>query len=280
MGVWHAQDALVQKAMTIVLTEMLTPHISKHCYHVKGNGGAKACVMTVAKKCSHYTHVLKSDVRSYYASVTHSLLTKQLRRFIDDDIVMDLVYQFLNHLDDVGGELFVVERGITKGSSLSPLLGALFLTELDERLGEHAHKYGLHYARFMDDWVLLTHPKRQLRTGVRIMNQVLSTLKMEKAPDKTFIGRIVKGFDWLGYRLGLSAALCGEKACVGLAEKTWTNHRDRLLRLYEQGASEDVVKGYVKRWLVWVRSGVEMDFGLDVRLKGYLDGIGVGCGLA
>ena len=46
---------------------------------------------------------------------------------------------------------------------------------------------------------------------------------------------------------------------MGLAEKTWTNHRDRLLRLYEQGASEDVVKGYVKRWLVWVRSGVVID---------------------
>ncbi|MBU2705444.1 hypothetical protein KCM76_05605 [Zooshikella marina] len=42
--------------------------------------------------------------------------------------------------------------------------------------------------------MLLTKTKRQLRTGVKLMNQVLSVLKMEKAPDKTFIGRITKGF--------------------------------------------------------------------------------------
>ena len=39
------------------------------------------------------------------------------------------------------------------------------------------------------------------------MNQVLGRLKLKKAPDKTFIGRIAKGFDWLGYRLGSMPAL-------------------------------------------------------------------------
>ena len=30
-------------------------------------------------------------------------------------------------------------------------------------------------------------------------NQTLNELKVEKHPDKTFIGRIAKGFDFLGY---------------------------------------------------------------------------------
>ncbi|MEE8056947.1 MAG: hypothetical protein V3T17_03815 [Pseudomonadales bacterium] len=54
----------------------------------------------------------------------------------------------------------------------------------------------------------------------------------KKAADKTFIGRITKGFDWLGYRLGASAA-----QGVSLAQKTLSNHRDKLLRLYERAAS-------------------------------------------
>jgi len=36
-----------------------------------------------------------------------------------------------------------------------------------------------------------------------IVNQTLNELKVEKHPDKTFIGRIAKGFDFLGYSLSL-----------------------------------------------------------------------------
>ena len=31
------------------------------------------------------------------------------------------------------------------------------------------------------------------------------------------------------------------------------------MQLYERGASEECVAGYVRRWLIWVRSGVEID---------------------
>ena len=41
---WCAQDALVLKATAIVLTEHLKPHLSRRCFHLAGNGGAKAAV--------------------------------------------------------------------------------------------------------------------------------------------------------------------------------------------------------------------------------------------
>ena len=36
---------------------------------------------------------------------------------------------------------------------------------------------------------------------IRSVNQVLVSLKVEKHPDKTFIGRTLRGFDFLGYCL-------------------------------------------------------------------------------
>jgi hypothetical protein len=93
--------------------------------------------------------------------------------------------------------------------------------------------------------VLLTKTKRQLRTGVRLMNQVLVNLGLDKAKDKTFIGRIARGFDWLGYRLGGI-----DPQRVGIARQTWANHLDKLARLYEQAVSEEVVREYVRR--LWV----------------------------
>ena len=43
-------------------------------------------------------------------------------------------------------------------------------------------------------------PAGKLRRVVKTLNRELHALQLEKHPDKTFIGRIEKGFDFLGYR--------------------------------------------------------------------------------
>ena len=60
---------------------------------------------------------------------------------------------------------------------------------------------GLCYVRFMDDWVVLAPTRWKLRKAVRIVNETLAELRVEQHPDKTFIGRIGKGFDILGYEI-------------------------------------------------------------------------------
>ena len=53
----------------------------------------------------------------------------------------------------------------------------------------------------MDDVLVLAPTRWKLRAAVRTVNRVLAPLDLEKHPDKTFIGRGEKGFDWLGYHL-------------------------------------------------------------------------------
>ena len=62
----------------------------------------------------------------------------------------------------------------------------------------------------------------------------------------------------MGYRIG------GGGNFLGLAWKTWANHFGKIRQLYEQNASKECVAGYVKRWLVWVRSGVEIELGVVI----------------
>ncbi len=50
-----------------------------------------------------------------------------------------------------------------------------------------------------DDMLVLAPTRWKLRQAVRVVNQALGALKLDQAPDKTFIGRIEKGFDFLGY---------------------------------------------------------------------------------
>jgi len=80
----------------------------------------------------------------------------------------------------------------------------------------------------------------------------MNELKMEKHPDKTFIGRIDRGFDFLGYRF--------ERTGLTIALKTQTLFLDWFTRLHEQGAGTGRVGQYVRNWRKWwATAGV--DFG-------------------
>ena len=81
---WSSLDALVLKAMSIVLARHLKPHLSPHCYHLAGNGGAKAAVRAVNDHLQDNTFVFRTDVKSYYASINHHILLGQLYQYIRD----------------------------------------------------------------------------------------------------------------------------------------------------------------------------------------------------
>jgi hypothetical protein len=60
----------------------------------------------------------------------------------------------------------------------------------------------------MDDILVLAPTRWKLRKAFGLVNQTLDALLLEKHPDKTFIGKVCRGFDFLGYRLseGISVA--------------------------------------------------------------------------
>ena len=51
----------------------------------------------------------------------------------------------------------------------------------------------------MDDVLVLAPTRWKLRRAVKAVNEVLGSLRLEKHPDKTYVGRIEKDFDFLGY---------------------------------------------------------------------------------
>ncbi len=164
---------------------------------------------------------------------------------------MNLIGQYLRRTGERGGEFFDTDRGISLGCPLSPLIGAFFLDELDRRM---AH-LGLFYVRFMDD-VLVLAPKRwKLRRAVRAVNRVLGALGLEKHPDKTFIGRIERGFDFLGYQFS--------RAGLTVARATIEKFVERASRLYEQEPGDALSAArfgaYIRRWFGWATAGLKGD---------------------
>ncbi len=57
---------------------------------------------------------------------------------------------------------------------------------------------GQFYMRLMDDILVLAPTRWRLRKAVKAVNELLGSLCPLKHPDKTFVGRTERGFDFLG----------------------------------------------------------------------------------
>jgi len=242
---WSSLDALVLKAMAIGLTELMHPHLSPRCFHLAGSGGIKAAVREVAHHCSDYDFVFRTDVKGFYACINHQILMEIVGGYVQDEAVLALLWRYLRRVVSDGGEFIDITQGISLGCPLSPLMGALFLKPLDDKMAE----LGCFYVRYMDDWVILAPTRWKLRRAIRAVNQVMNELLVEKHPDKTFIGRIARGFDFLGYFFS------GEG--LGIGKISIARMLDQVSLLYEQGADDLRIENYVRRWWQWVKGGVD-----------------------
>ena len=100
----------------------------------------------------------------------------------------------------------------------------------------------------MDDIVVFTPTHWILRRAVRLVNQVLAALGLAKHPAKTFIGRIAKGFGFVGYQYGPDG--------LRVAGPTAARVAARVTRLSEYGADTVRIGAYVRHWGRWVMAGV------------------------
>ncbi len=120
----------------------------------------------------------------------------------------------------------------------------------------------------MDDIPVLVPTRWKLRRVVAMVYQILTSLGLQMHPDKTFVGRIDKGFDFLGYQLSAAG--------LGVAKPTLDKFVARARRLYEQERRKrqpsSPLAVYVQRWLRWVQAGIELPVhisGLNPCRKGY-----------
>ena len=81
-----------------------------------------------------------------------------------------------------------------------------------------------------------------------MLNQAFNELHLEQYPDKTLIGRTDRGFDFLGYRF--------EPDSLSVADQTIERFKERITRLYEQGADVARIGEYVCMWMQWAHAGL------------------------
>ena len=262
---WSARDQIVLTGLKILLQRIYKEDISASCYNMQGNGGMKAAVRAVARESKHYKYVYKSDISNYYASINHSTLYYALRDKIHDKQILSLIHRFLVHSIEYNGTYKNIRTGISRGTPLSGLLGCIYLKSLDDVFEK---KTSCCYVRYMDDFIFMTNHKYVHRRYIRKINQMLNTIQLSTAFEKTYVGTIgSSGFDFLGYHF--------TKATVSVANITITRFEQKRTakvhrwwnRFYESGLKgltklkgektlSESISLYEHNWRKWCNAGV------------------------
>ena len=107
------------------------------------------------------------------------------------------------------------------------------------------------YVRYMDDIVIFSKTRHQLKRIIKCVYACLDELALTLAPDKTWIGRVSKGFDFLGYHISLKG--------LSMANRSFDRMSLKLHRLFEQGADHARLVQYLKNWIRWAKTGVSLN---------------------
>ena len=241
---WRPVSQGLLRSAKLSLGAQLKSYLSLRCTHVKGRGGAKASVRFAQVMAGQYRYVARFDIRSYYESINHAVLLRLLEDADIDAQSYALVQDYLSLPD-----MKLTGCGMVAGGSISPLLGAVYLTPLDRAMEQLQPRHNIRYQRFMDDYLIFAPTRHKLKAALRYMYRVLEQLKLTVHPDKRSIGTTHRGFDFLGYRIHPDRLL--HPALQSL---------NRLLvrsrRLYEQGVDENRLRQYVQRWFSWLHGGL------------------------
>ena len=305
LSLWTSRDMIALKLIAHALEFYIADHIPKTCYHVKGHGGLKKAVQHTRQALPKFQFVLRSDVKGFYESVNFDILISIIETYVNHPILVKLTRKACQRTETYGGFFFEYnEKSIPMGSPLSPLLGAIALIPLDLAMEKIK---GVFYARFMDDWCLLTKSKTALRKVVKITHDVLNSLKFEMHPTKTFIGKIDKGFNFLSYymdhqkilpstetirRFSERAAMLYEQSHLSRRHKKMCPYRDISMYQVNEQAPDDVymtsilstlrdkavnnpdymvkIRRYLGKWANWIKSGLSEIIELEQAIREWL----------
>lgn len=195
------RDRLVHQAVYSVLTHIFDPRFIHELYSSRLGKGTHAGVNALAcmtrKVSKNYTRecwALKCDVRKFYDSVDHKRLTEFLARIIKDDSAMWQLKTIIEsfHCEGTPG------KGVPIGNLTSQVFTNVYLNELDQFIKNTLRIK--HYARFADDFVLLSERKGDLEAVLpRIQAFLIEHLQLELHPKKIILKPLHQGVDFLGY---------------------------------------------------------------------------------
>jgi RNA-directed DNA polymerase len=198
LGIPTVRDRVVQGALRHVLEPILERQFADHSYGFRPNRGCKDALRRVDLLVRQgYRYTVDVDLKSYFDTIPHDRLLGELRKYVADNRVLDLVEKFLKAEILDGKEHWEPESGAPQGAVLSPMLSNLYLNDLDHLMAST----GYEMTRYADDLVIQCKTLSEAESALDMVRAWTSERGLTLHPTKTKIVDVeVDGFEFLGYR--------------------------------------------------------------------------------
>ena len=197
------RDRVVQGALKLILEPIFEADFQPGSFGYRPKRTACEAIQRVSDALvKGKTHVINLDLKSFFDTVRHNIVLKEVAKRVEDDGVLHLLKVMMK----ASGK-----RGVPQGGVISPLLSNIYLNEVDRML-ERAREVTrngkwtvIEYARFADDLIVLVdpHPRdRWVCTAVeKRLREELAKLLVEVNEEKTRVVDMTKGesFGFLGF---------------------------------------------------------------------------------
>ncbi len=198
LGIPTVCDRIVQGAVRHAIEPVFEKEFAQHSHGFRPGRGCKDALRRVDGLLkSGHRFVVDADLKSYFDTIPHDLLMKQIRTRVADGRVLSLIESFLKAKIMEGLEQWTPMAGAPQGAVLSPLLSNIYLNPLDHLLADK----GCEMVRYADDFVILCRTKENAEAALAEVKQWTAQAGLKLHPEKTrLIDAATEGFEFLGFR--------------------------------------------------------------------------------
>lgn len=131
LGVPAPRDKILQKGIEMILSAIYEPLFSEYSHGFRPKRSCHSALRVVRKTWSGMKWVIEGDIEGCYDNVDHSILINILRRKIQDERFLNLIWKLLHAGYEEEGSLKSSKKGCPQGGVVSPILSNIYLHELD-----------------------------------------------------------------------------------------------------------------------------------------------------
>jgi retron-type reverse transcriptase len=233
------RDRVVHHALCNVLEPIFERFFIHDTYANRKDKGTHKAVLRYQQFAKQNTYVLKCDIKKYFPSIDHEILTNSLFKKIACPKTRWLISTILANSNAqephvqyfAGDELFSPTQrrmGLPIGNLTSQLFANIYLSPLDHFIKREL-KAGA-YIRYVDDFVLFANSKQQLHEWLAQIRLFLQSLRLVLHTNKTKVFPVSVGVRFLGYKAYPHKRMLHKQNTL-----RYKRHLRKMLRQYEKG---------------------------------------------
>lgn len=198
LGIPVVKDRIVQTALRNVIEPIYENTFAEHSYGFRPGRGCKDALRRVNELLkTGSTWVVDADIKSYFDSIPHDKLMREVEEQVADGKVLELIAGYLKQGIMDGLTEWAPDKGTPQGAVISPLLANIYLNKVDHAM--RAKRYEM--VRYADDFVILCRGEAEAQEALAAVKDMIEERGLTLHPEKTRIvdAAVRGGFDFLGY---------------------------------------------------------------------------------